>query len=172
MEGRDEVARFQVFGVERHGLYRDGERLRDVYTFAVRDWCNVIAVTEDDEILLVWQWRFGTQGFSLETPGGVIDEGESFLDAARRELLEETGYEAASFEPLVTTEPNPALHGNLCHSVLARGARRVRAPSGDPLEECEVVLVPAEHALRLVDEDHVRHALCQVGLRAFASRRR
>ena len=171
MRERESVARYQGFGVDRHGLWRDERRLRDVYTFDVRDWCNVIALTEDDELLLVWQWRYGTQAFSLETPGGVIDERETPEQAARRELMEETGYEAKTFETLVVTEPNPALHGNRCFSILARGASRVREPEGDELEECEVALVPSEHALRLVDGGHVRHALCQVGLRAFAGRR-
>lgn len=147
--------------------------MREVFTFDVRDWCNVVAVTDDDRLVLVWQWRFGTQAFSLETPGGVIDEGESPIDAARRELLEETGYEARTIEHLLTHEPNPALQGNRCHSFLALGAKRVRDPGGGDFDEqCEVELVETKHALDLVMQNHVRHALCQVPLLVYASRRR
>jgi 8-oxo-dGTP pyrophosphatase MutT (NUDIX family) len=169
MRDKQIAARYSVFGVERHELVQEGKRIRDVFTFEMRDWCNVVAVTDTGELVLVWQWRFGTKAFSLETPGGVIDEGESPEAAARRELLEETGYEAASIEHLITNEPNPALQGNRCFSFLALGAKRVRMPGGGDFDEqCEVELVKKEHAMDLILENHVRHALCQVALMAYA----
>jgi len=122
------------------------------------------------DLVLVWQWRFGTQAFSLETPGGVIDDGETPENAARRELLEETGYEAASLEPLLVNEPNPALQGNRCFSFVARGAKKVGGGAMKIDEQCEVELVAAKFARALVGEGHVRHALCQVALLAFALR--
>ena len=69
---------YRMFEVRRVGL-EDG-RGRDrgqAFTLAGKDWCNVIAVTPDDEIVLVWQYRFGSDAFSLEIPGGVIDAGEA-----------------------------------------------------------------------------------------------
>jgi 8-oxo-dGTP pyrophosphatase MutT (NUDIX family) len=171
MKDRTLVQRHSVFGVERHGLYQRGVKLRDVDTFEMRDWCNVVAVTPDDQLVLVWQWRYGTQRFSLETPGGVIDEGESPLEAARRELLEETGYEG-SFAPLIENHPNPALQGNRCFSFLATNAKRVRDPGGgDPDEQLSLEIVPAEFALRLCLEGHVRHCICQMALAAYHARR-
>jgi 8-oxo-dGTP pyrophosphatase MutT (NUDIX family) len=103
---RESVATFRIFELER-GVWNDadGKPRGDGYVLRCRDWCNVVAVTPEDEVILVWQYRFGTDGLSLEIPGGVIDQGEEPIVAAGRELLEETGYEGESIEPLVTVEP-------------------------------------------------------------------
>jgi ADP-ribose pyrophosphatase len=167
------VADYRVFSVEKHAM-KDGLGVarRDFYTFACAEWCNVIALTEADELVLVWQYRVGTDAMSLEAPGGVIDPGESPRDAAARELREETGYVAQSIEPLLVVQANPALQNNSCHSFLARGARRVGLTAFDENEECEVALVPARHAAALIDEGHVTHALVVSALETFLRRGR
>jgi 8-oxo-dGTP pyrophosphatase MutT (NUDIX family) len=164
---------FKVFDVRKHAILdAAGKERPDVFTFACPDWCNVVAVTDDDEIVFVWQYRFGTDALGLEIPGGVIDPGESPIDAARRELLEETGYTADSFEPFGTTEPNPALQGNVCHTFLARGARLSGATNFDELEELEVARIPAASLADLIDHNHVTHALVIVALERFLRSRR
>ncbi len=163
---------YSVFDVDRYPL-RDGrgDDRGEAFLIAARDWCNVVALTEEDELVLVWQFRFGPRVMSLELPGGVMDDGETPAGCARRELLEETGYETASLEPLVVVHPNPALQANRLHAFLARGAVRTRDPAFDDQEECEVALVPVEHAARLLDEGHMTHALCHAALGAFLRRR-
>lgn len=172
LEGRRRVSTYRVFGVDELSL-RDGRGgLREgLYTMACRDWVNVVALTDDDELVLVWQWRFGSTSFCLETVGGIIDEGESPAEAAARELREETGYEATAIEPLGAPFANPALHGNRLHVFLATGARKVHETHFDEHEDIEVALVGAEHTARLLDEGHVDHALCHVGLGALLRRR-
>src|SRR5205814_6239143 len=138
----------------------------------VRDWTNVLAITDDDHAVFVWQYRHGTNVMSLEIPGGVNDANESALEAATRELREETGYAAPHWEILVRCHPNPALQGNTQHTFLARGARLVGATSFDETEECEVALVPVKDLAALVDEGHVTHSSTILAIERFLRRSR
>jgi 8-oxo-dGTP pyrophosphatase MutT (NUDIX family) len=169
----DTFGRYGVFDVERAAMVDpDGNpSARDIFTFRCNPWCNVVAITDADEVVMIWQYRHGTDALSLEIPGGVVDPGESPIDAARRELREETGYGAPTFEPLITVHPNPALQGNEHHSFLARGARLEGATAFDDNEECEVALVPARDIAALLDEGHVTHALVVVALERYLRRR-
>ncbi len=142
----------------------DPRSARFASTIECSDWCNVVALTAEDELVLIYQHRFGTDSITLEIPGGAIDMGESPEIAAARELLEETGYAATSFEPLAVVHPNPAIQANRCFSFLARGAKKVSEPSFDTNESCEVVLVPRSETARLIDEGHVTHALAVLAL--------
>jgi 8-oxo-dGTP pyrophosphatase MutT (NUDIX family) len=162
------VASYRVFTVRRAEMIAPDGRAADhpIYTFDCPTWCNVLAITDADEAVLVWQYRHGTDAMSLELPGGVTEPNEAPLEGARRELREETGYEATSYEPLLTVCPNPALQGNVHHCYLARGARLVGPTHFDATEECEVALV------RLVDEGVINHALCVVGIERFLRKQR
>src|SRR4051812_5610502 len=83
------------------------------------EWCNIIAVTPEDQLVLIRQYRFGVGASTLEIPGGLVERGEDPAAAAARELEEETGYVAGRVVPLGAVHPNPALQGNRCHSFLA-----------------------------------------------------
>jgi ADP-ribose pyrophosphatase len=168
----EQVGSYRVLEVLQVTLEDAAGRSRgDAFTVRCNDWCNVVALTPDDQIVLVWQYRFGSEEMSLEIPGGVIDRGEAPEDAARRELREETGYETDGLELLLVVEPNPAIQNNRCFTFLARGARPTAATGFDPQEELETTLMPAARVPELLESGQVTHALVQGALEAFWRKR-
>jgi ADP-ribose pyrophosphatase len=166
------LAAYRIFEVCRVELEdAAGQPRGDAFTLRGSDWCNVVAVTPDDRVVLVWQYRFGTDALSLEIPGGVIDPGETPDQAARRELREETGYEADGLDLLLTIEPNPAIQNNRCFTFVARGARPTSATDFDGQEELETALVPASRLADLLDGGQITHALVQSALEAYWRKR-
>ena len=96
------------------------------YVLATHSWTNIVALTQEGKVLMVNQFRHGTKEMSLEVPGGAVDEKDSDpLEAAKRELKEETGHEADEWHLIGATHPNPAILDNTCYLYLALGARRV-----------------------------------------------
>jgi ADP-ribose pyrophosphatase len=167
---RHDVADHGVFRVERLEYDALPPGRQDIFVFQCPDWCNIVAETESGDILLVWQYRFGTDALSLEVPGGVIDPGESPEVAALRELREETGYEAASCELVSVVEPNPALQGNRCFTYFARNARLVGDTAGGDLEDLEVALIPKRDVAALLDSGQITHALVVTALETYLRR--
>jgi ADP-ribose pyrophosphatase len=138
----------------------------DFFVLGGPDWCNVIPLTPEGEVVMIRQYRHGTREITLEVPGGLVDpEDASPLDAARRELEEETGYAAECVEPLGVIHPNPAIQEHRCHSFVARGARRVGAQRLEEREDIEVVHVPLAELPGRIASGEITHALTVV---AFA----
>ncbi|MBA3849939.1 MAG: NUDIX hydrolase [Opitutus sp.] len=131
------------------------------------DWVNVVALTPRHEIVLVRQFRFGMNDLSLEIPGGVMEGGEDPVNAAVRELAEETGYVGEKACLLGSVHPNPAIQTNRCHLVFVRNARRTRAPAWDPNEEFEILSLPVEEAYACACRGGITHSLVLDALLLF-----
>jgi 8-oxo-dGTP pyrophosphatase MutT (NUDIX family) len=166
-----EVSDHRVFRVHSLDLEDPEGKPRGPFSIlSAPDWCNVVPITDASEVVLIWQYRFGTDAMSLEIPGGVIDGKESPEEAAHRELAEETGYAARTIAPLCMTEPNPAIQSNRCHSFLATGARLVGETRFDENEECEVILVPTAELPELLDRGAITHSLVRAALETYLRR--
>lgn len=124
------------------------------------DWVNVVALTTDQHVILVRQFRFGTWSNTLEIPGGMVDPHETDIQgAALRELEEETGFVPGAVELLGISLPNPAIQTNRLHTFLARDCRKVHEGKQDGSEDIELVLTPRAEIPRLVKSGEISHSL-------------
>ena len=131
----------------------------DFFILESSSWVNVIPVTEGNDVVLVRQYRHGIGAVTLEIPGGLVEASDTPMEAARRELEEETGYRAADMVLLGSVHPNPAIQNNLCHTFLARDARAAGMQSQDEKEDIEIVLCPLAEIPRLIRDGTITHAL-------------
>lgn len=137
----------------------NGHIVPEYYVLEYPNWVNIVAFTKENDIILVKQYRHGAGKEFLEIPGGVIDDGEEALAAAKREMLEETGYTFDSMEKLVDLYPNPATSTNITTTFLARGGVKVKEQALDDQEEIDVILVSLEEAKKLLKDNKIGQAL-------------
>jgi ADP-ribose pyrophosphatase len=150
----------RIFGV-RSTRFRHPVRSveRDFIVIDPPDWVNVVAVTADDRMVLVRQFRYGSDAFSLEIPGGVIEAGEEPAIAGVRELQEETGYTGEPVRMLGSAQPNPAIQSNRCHFVLVEKAVASMPLAWDHDEEIETCILPIEEVFTLARSGGISHSL-------------
>jgi ADP-ribose pyrophosphatase len=148
-----------------HPRFRiDKVELRNGKTFEpmvleFRSWANTVALTKNDEVVLVKQYRHGVKENLLELPGGVVEDGEDPLVGAGRELMEETGYSTENIVEVGRIYPNPALQHNTLFCYLATDVELIGVQHLDEAEEIEVHLMPLDELIAMTRQGKFLHAL-------------
>ena len=137
----------------------NGNRKDEYYVLEYPTWVNMVAITEDGNVLFVKQYRHGADQIMVELPAGVVEDDEEPEVAARRELLEETGYAFDKIEYICELFANPATSGNLTYTYLLTGGKKVQEQDLDSSEDIEVVEMTIEEAKKFLFDNKIGQAL-------------
>ncbi len=164
----DELFSHPYFRFRKDRCALPDERIMPAYyVMEFIDWANVVALTDDGKIVLVNQYRHAAKRRFYEFPGGTLDpdnKDETPESAARRELMEETGYGVSRLTYLGHHYPNPGLQDNRMHVFLGTGCRKVAEPKLDTYEDLEVELVDVQDFLQCIEQGRPMHSLMMASL--------
>lgn len=123
------------------------------------DWVNVIAITKDGKFVMEDQYRHALGETHYELVAGVVDPGETPLEAARRELSEESGYGGGEWSLFMTVSPNPTNHTNMSYTFLATGVEKLSEQHQEATEDIHVDLFTQDEVFELIQSDQMVQAL-------------
>ena len=167
--GSKPVGDFRIFTIRSDEVISPRtQQTQDVYVIDCVNWVNVIALTPERNLVMIEQYRHGSNTIELEIPGGMMDPGDaSPVAAGLRELREETGYEGENPRLLGQIFPNPAIMSNVCYTVLVENCRCVHPLQFDHGEDLVTRLVPVSELPGLVAAGKIQHSLVVVALYYF-----
>lgn len=149
-----------IFSLHQKKMMPAGSKTpANFYVLNAPEWINVIALTKKQEIVLVEQYRHGVDTITLEIPGGMTDPGETPMEAARRELSEETGYSSSTWSSLGKVSSNPAILTNYTHLYVAEECEQTLNQHTDGHEDINVHILPVGRFLKLVETGDIHHSI-------------
>ena len=152
-----------------HLLLPDGREIPEYYVLEYPDWVNVIAITRDGQFVMERQYRHALGCTCYELPCGVMEEGETPLNAAKRELEEETGYGGGEWKELMVLSANPGTMTNLTHCFLATGVEKIAEQHLDATEDLEIHLLTREEVCNLLRNNKMMQSLMVAPLQKYLS---
>lgn len=144
-----------------------GAQIKDYYVLEYPAWINVIAITKDGLFVMERQYRHGLQLEELELCAGNVEEGEMPIDAAKRELLEETGYSGGEWTLFLISSPNPSSMTNMNYTFIANGVEHTCLQNLDKTEEIEVLLMTESDLITSLRNSEITEGLMQAPLWKF-----
>lgn len=134
-------------------------KVHEFYAIDSVDWVHVLPVTDAGKVVMIRQFRHGIQDVTLEIPGGLVDPGLKPEEAARKELVEETGYRAEELIPLGWVHPQPAVFTNRCFAYLAPRVQPGGKPEMEETEDIEISLIHLDFLSKMVREGRITNAM-------------
>ncbi|HBG82001.1 TPA: DNA mismatch repair protein MutT [candidate division CPR2 bacterium] len=147
-----------------------GREIPEYYVEADADSAVIFCITEDDKVLIEEQYRAGLGKVSLDLPGGRIDDGEDASEAIKRELLEETGYEAQNVEFLGKFSKNPARSRNFHYIYFAENVKKVSDPHTDDRDDIKLLQVPLEEIFDYLNDGKIECIGCAAAISLVKNR--
>jgi ADP-ribose pyrophosphatase len=138
----------------------DGKIVTPYYVYEFPTWVTALAMTEDNKVVMVKQYRHAIEETIIEIPGGCVDDTDKNLEEAiARELLEETGHSFLTYHYLGKISPNPSTNNNWMHMYLATGGKKIQEQSLDHNEDIEVVLLTIDELKELINQHKIVQAM-------------
>lgn len=150
----------------------NGHIINDYFVIEKANWVNVIAITDEGKFVFERQYRHGASVINYELPAGIIEDGEEPLEAAKRELLEETGYSGGEWVEYNRAYPNPSSMTNLNFTFLAKGVRKATEQNLEVTENIEVLLLSKENVRKLLDSSLIIEGIQQAPLWRYIAENR
>ena len=150
----------RIFSIESHLAKNPRNNIEaEYFTAKFPNFVNIIALTEEQDVILIRQFRHGSKKIEIELPGGCIDSGECPLEAGTRELAEETGYKGSNSQLIGDCLPNPAVQGNHCYTVLTQNCKLTYSRKLDDGEDIEVFKVPLGDIRKMITDGEITNSM-------------
>ena len=158
---RERVADYKIFSLLKKQVRspRTGD-IREMHAIEFSDWVLILALTPQQEIVMVRQYRHGTEQVHLELPGGLVDPDDTSPElSAQRELLEETGFKVSDIRLIGECYPQPAVLSNRCKFYLAENAVKAQPQNLDAGEDIEIITIPLNQIRAKIERKEIDHGM-------------